>query len=88
MYGILNSDMKSFKFCGLHLQDIMVRYHRMKGRPTLWLPGTDHAGIATQVFASSESYKLLYVLLFLVPFIRYCLINFLCGYRFYSKFGT
>lgn len=27
----------------------MVRYHRMKGRPTLWLPGTDHAGIATQV---------------------------------------
>lgn len=30
-------------------QDIMVRYARMKGRPTLWLPGTDHAGIATQV---------------------------------------
>lgn len=28
----------------------MVRYNRMKGRPTLWLPGTDHAGIATQVF--------------------------------------
>ena len=27
----------------------MVRYSRMKGRPTLWLPGTDHAGIATQV---------------------------------------
>ena len=27
----------------------MVRYFRMKGRPTLWLPGTDHAGIATQV---------------------------------------
>jgi valyl-tRNA synthetase len=27
----------------------MVRYNRMKGRPTLWLPGTDHAGIATQV---------------------------------------
>lgn len=27
----------------------MVRYHRMKGRPTLWVPGTDHAGIATQV---------------------------------------
>ncbi|KAK4486169.1 hypothetical protein RD792_008838 [Penstemon davidsonii] len=31
------------------LEDIMVRYHRMKGRPTLWLPGTDHAGIATQL---------------------------------------
>ncbi|KAI5591405.1 hypothetical protein BDE02_04G077600 [Populus trichocarpa] len=29
--------------------DIMVRYNRMKGRPTLWLPGTDHAGIATQL---------------------------------------
>lgn len=28
----------------------MVRYHRMKGKPTLWLPGTDHAGIATQVW--------------------------------------
>ncbi|GAA0146833.1 aminoacyl-tRNA synthetase [Lithospermum erythrorhizon] len=31
------------------LEDIMVRYHRMKGQPTLWLPGTDHAGIATQL---------------------------------------
>ena len=30
------------------LQDIIVRYHRMLGRPTLWVPGTDHAGIATQ----------------------------------------
>ena len=30
------------------LQDILVRYHRMKGEPTLWVPGTDHAGIATQ----------------------------------------
>ena len=30
------------------LQDIVVRYHRMKGEPTLWVPGTDHAGIATQ----------------------------------------
>ena len=31
------------------LQDIMARYNRMRGRQTLWLPGTDHAGIATQV---------------------------------------
>jgi len=31
------------------LQDILARYHRMKGQPTLWLPGTDHAGIATQL---------------------------------------
>src|SRR5208283_3145729 len=30
------------------LQDIMVRYKRMQGIPTLWMPGTDHAGIATQ----------------------------------------
>ncbi len=30
------------------LQDILVRYHRMAGYETLWLPGTDHAGIATQ----------------------------------------
>ena len=31
------------------LEDIMTRWHRMKGEPTLWLPGVDHAGIATQV---------------------------------------
>ncbi len=31
------------------LEDVMVRWQRMKGEPTLWLPGTDHAGIATQV---------------------------------------
>ena len=30
------------------LQDVVVRYHRMKGDDTLWVPGTDHAGIATQ----------------------------------------
>jgi len=31
------------------LEDIMIRWHRMKGEPTLWLPGVDHAGIAAQV---------------------------------------
>ncbi|MCH8061972.1 MAG: valine--tRNA ligase [Chloroflexi bacterium] len=31
------------------LEDLMVRWHRMKGEPTLFLPGSDHAGIATQV---------------------------------------
>ena len=31
------------------LEDIMVRWHRMLGEPTLWLPGEDHAGIAAQV---------------------------------------
>ncbi|MBI3829709.1 MAG: valine--tRNA ligase [Planctomycetes bacterium] len=30
------------------LQDLLVRFRRMQGRETLWLPGTDHAGIATQ----------------------------------------
>lgn len=30
------------------LEDIMIRYHRMLGDDTLWLPGTDHAGIETQ----------------------------------------
>ncbi|MDA1007442.1 MAG: valine--tRNA ligase [Planctomycetota bacterium] len=30
------------------LQDVLVRIHRMKGFETLWMPGTDHAGIATQ----------------------------------------
>ncbi|MGB2324274.1 MAG: valine--tRNA ligase [Candidatus Puniceispirillales bacterium] len=31
------------------LQDILIRYHRMIGRDALWQPGTDHAGIATQM---------------------------------------
>jgi valyl-tRNA synthetase len=31
------------------LQDIMVRYQRMRGKQALWVPGTDHAGIATQM---------------------------------------
>jgi len=30
------------------LQDVLIRWRRMQGRDTLWLPGTDHAGIATQ----------------------------------------
>jgi len=30
------------------IEDILIRYHRMKGEPTLWLPGSDHAGIETQ----------------------------------------
>ncbi|MBN2043751.1 MAG: valine--tRNA ligase [Anaerolineales bacterium] len=31
------------------MEDLMIRYHRMKGIPTLWVPGADHAGIATQL---------------------------------------
>lgn len=32
----------------LAIEDIMVRFHRMRGEKTLWIPGTDHAAIATQ----------------------------------------
>jgi valyl-tRNA synthetase len=31
------------------LQDVLARFHRMRGKAVLWLPGTDHAGIATQL---------------------------------------
>jgi len=31
------------------MEDLMIRYHRMKGFSTLWVPGSDHAGIATQL---------------------------------------
>ena len=34
--------------------DILTRWHRMKGDPTLWLPGTDHAGIATQMMVEKQ----------------------------------
>ena len=36
------------------IQDTIVRFHRMRGRETLWLPGTDHAGIATQLLVEKE----------------------------------
>ncbi len=36
------------------IEDIFVRWHRMKGEPTLWLPGTDHAGIATQIIIEKQ----------------------------------
>jgi valyl-tRNA synthetase len=39
------------------LEDIIVRWHRMKGEPTLWVPGTDHAGIATQVVVEQQLAK-------------------------------
>jgi valyl-tRNA synthetase len=34
--------------------DILARWHRMRGRPTLWVPGTDHAGIATQMMVERQ----------------------------------
>ncbi|MCS6988164.1 MAG: valine--tRNA ligase [Chloroherpetonaceae bacterium] len=39
------------------IQDIFIRYHRMMGYESLWLPGTDHAGIATQTRVERELRK-------------------------------
>jgi valyl-tRNA synthetase len=36
------------------LQDVLIRYHRMAGRDALWQPGTDHAGIATQMVVERQ----------------------------------
>ena len=36
------------------LQDVLIRWRRMQGRNTLWVPGTDHAGIATQNVVERE----------------------------------
>ena len=41
----------------LAVEDIMVRYARMTGKKTLWIPGTDHAGIATQAKVEKEIQK-------------------------------
>ncbi len=41
----------------LTLQDIMIRYKRMRGFKTLWLPGTDHAAIATESRVEKDIYK-------------------------------
>lgn len=40
------------------LQDVLIRYRRMTGRETLWMPGTDHAGIATQNVVEKQIAKL------------------------------
>ena len=39
------------------IEDIMIRFARMQGKRTLWLPGTDHAAIATQAKVEKEIYK-------------------------------
>ena len=36
------------------LQDVLIRFRRMKGRDVLWVPGTDHAGIATQMVVERQ----------------------------------
>ena len=72
-HGIIQSDAKPFSIIMpppnvtgvlhmghalmLTLEDIMVRYKRMRGFRTLWIPGTDHAAIATQAVVEKEIYK-------------------------------
>ena len=36
------------------VMDTLIRFNRMRGRPTLWQPGTDHAGIATQMVVERQ----------------------------------
>ncbi len=40
------------------MQDLLIRWHRMMGDNTLWLPGTDHAGIATQAVVEKRLFEL------------------------------
>jgi len=42
---------------GLSVQDAIVRFQRMRGKKALWLPGTDHAAIATQLRVEKDIYK-------------------------------
>jgi valyl-tRNA synthetase len=51
--GVLHSGHALF----VALEDIMARWHRMQGEPTLWLPGADHAGIAGQWAVEKELAK-------------------------------
>ena len=39
------------------IQDALIRFHRMRGRAALWQPGSDHAGIATQMVVERELAK-------------------------------
>jgi valyl-tRNA synthetase len=40
--------------CRTTFEDVLIRYHRMRGYNALWVPGTDHAGIATQVVVERQ----------------------------------
>lgn len=51
--GILHNGHALF----LTLQDILIRFNRLKGKTVLWVPGTDHAGIATQIVVERELLK-------------------------------
>jgi valyl-tRNA synthetase len=43
--------------CRVTFEDVLIRYQRMRGRNALWIPGTDHAGIATQVVVERQLAK-------------------------------
>jgi valyl-tRNA synthetase len=43
--------------CRTTFEDVLTRYHRMRGYDTLWIPGLDHAGIATQVVVERQLAK-------------------------------
>ena len=45
------------------LQDILTRFKRMQGYSTLWVPGTDHAGSATQIKVEEELLSLIHIFL-------------------------
>ncbi|MFH0928372.1 MAG: class I tRNA ligase family protein, partial [bacterium] len=42
---------------GIALEDLMIRFERMRGKKTLWLPGTDHAAVATQTKVEKKLIK-------------------------------
>ena len=42
------------------MQDLLIRWNRMKGKNTLWQPGTGHAGIATQAVVEKRLFELFY----------------------------
>jgi len=43
--------------CIVAIEDLLIRYHRMKGYRALWIPGTDHAAIATQNVVEKRLFK-------------------------------
>lgn len=54
------------------LQDVLARFHRMRGKEVLWTPGTDHAGIATQLQVSPCILKLYIWAIVYSPIARAC----------------
>ena len=51
------------------LQDALTRWHRMRGFSALWLPGTDHAGIATQVMVERQPVSYTHLTLPTTPYV-------------------